>query len=1115
MSAPESRPKSPGGKSKKKARDASTPEAEESQAAGVEAEAEAGAPQAEPEPEPWTPERVLSWNSYYDIYVVGGVLLLIFFASANKIANSSIWTMLQTGKMIVANAAPVVTDPYSSTMAGKPWVNVSWVFQAAMSQLYEWGRGMAPANPDRVAQAARAEQYAAGALVLVTALIRVLTALILLRIRHLGPGLWWSALCVMLALGVSLSPLGVSLGGMAGQSQVSPDAWGLLFLAIELWLLHKALNLGQSGSLYGLVPLFLLWANSDESFAFGLVILLAALLPSSRLVLNAEETEFAHEPSTPRFFPRVAILVACVAVCLANPSLHRIFFVGFEPFWGWINPVAKQLVFSEISLLNSASYDLLKEEYFALLAFYLVVVGLGVASFALNRARFSASRFSLFLVAAAVWAVAIYRFMGEFALVWASILVLNGQEWYQSRFGLEGRLGWKWTFWSTGGRAITIVLVFAALIIKGLIGWGRLPGESTLGFGVSSERFSFDAAEFLRSAPIKGQVLNSTAAQGDALIWKAYPLRKTFVDGRTQLFSRELRGEWQTMREAIRDDKPEVWKPLLDQYGISVVMVPMGVSTALENPSINTYTRLMSSSNWVPFYDDGNVVMFGRSDAEADDLAYFQGNRLDADSLAYLKPRTVPPPQRPPSPVGWLDKIFPSRTLLATHPRVEAARRWLVPITERSGETTESPAPIMSDPAHCLLAIQDARIALASKPDDALAWRILHTAYRNLAQQETALLDGIELTPENRDQIAGLVPESGLRLRYQQQAAALNYAIQTTPPPVTIDGKEDLANLHFQLALLYQTRNFLDLTRDNLQSYIDLMPPEEIQEGLADQILSMGESVDQVRQRMDDAAIDQNARPYDLAMIALSNGAPGLALEELRKAQELNENIAQVRPSLLDLNVEIGQPDAALELLGNVDDPSLSTGPGSSAYRQGLVSALLGNYENAVALWEGVSIRQLRDVRTMGAINIGQSMIRGGLADVVRSFSEQSIPTQINTQAQWEYELGMILLESGAPEKAAQHLTTALELVPDMFLRPVIAYYLKKLGKPVPPPREGADGATPAPTTSPVSPSPTTASPSNPSPESTEPKGARSTTKGEESKGKDSDQPKAKADAPK
>ena len=48
-----------------------------------------------------------------------------------------------------------------------------------------------------------------------------------------------------------------------------------------------------------------------------------------------------------------------------------------------------------------------------------------------------------------------------------------------------------------------------------------------------------------------------------------------------------------------------------------------------------TYQRLMQSPNWVPFYDDGRIVMFGRADAPEPDLAFFKANRLDPELRAF------------------------------------------------------------------------------------------------------------------------------------------------------------------------------------------------------------------------------------------------------------------------------------------------------------------------------------------------------------------------------------------------------------------------------------------------------------------------------------------------
>ena len=109
-----------------------------------------------------------------------------------------------------------------------------------------------------------------------------MTAWVLIKIRHRGPGLWWSAICVALALGVLVVPFGIPFGvltgGVALPGLVGPATWGLLFLAIEMLLLHRAYNLGYRRALYGLIPLFVLWANVDESFFMGLLLLAAAVI---------------------------------------------------------------------------------------------------------------------------------------------------------------------------------------------------------------------------------------------------------------------------------------------------------------------------------------------------------------------------------------------------------------------------------------------------------------------------------------------------------------------------------------------------------------------------------------------------------------------------------------------------------------------------------------------------------------------------------------------------------------------------------------------------------------------------------------------------------------------
>jgi hypothetical protein len=343
----------------------------------------------EPQPEPLTPERVSEWNAYYDLYVTLGVLLLAFVVSANKITHSSIWSQLQTGRIIAANKAPVTKDLFSYTEEGASWVNVPWLFEWGHALAYKAAYDLTPAVPDDpAATTAKAEQIAAGTLVAINALARLLTAVVLLGIRRAGPGKWWSAFCVTLALGAVFNPIRLLpvLGGIAGPGAVSPMTWGLLLLALELLLLHRAFVLGKAGSLYALVPLFALWANVDESFVIGLFVLAAAAVGRVRPEPRAKD-----EPSAPGVTAALVVLAASALACLANPSLPGVYGAGLAPLLGLFRRTAGDVVtVDQLSYFGNG----LGEAWKLLIAYYTVLVAAGFASFLLNRRRFSLSRCS-------------------------------------------------------------------------------------------------------------------------------------------------------------------------------------------------------------------------------------------------------------------------------------------------------------------------------------------------------------------------------------------------------------------------------------------------------------------------------------------------------------------------------------------------------------------------------------------------------------------------------------------------------------------------------------------------------------------------------------------------
>jgi len=988
----------------------------------------------EPAPEPWTPARSLEWNAYYDIYVALGALLLVFVVSANKIAHSALWTQLQVGREIARTGAPVATDLFSYTTAeGSRWVDIPWLFEWSHAAVHKFAYGLVPADAnDPGASRARADQVAAGTLVAINALVRLFTALTLLGVRRLGPGRWWSAVCVVLALGAVATPDLVILGGIAFPGRVEPANWGLLLLALELWLLHRAVNLGRRTAVYALAPLFALWANVDESFLIGLAILGATALGRLRPAPDEGPTGM----TLPVGF---AALGASALACLINPSTFHVYGAAADPFMVLFRKSSEALTTDQLSFFGPGLKRTAEDGYAALLAYYLISVGLGAGSFLLNRRRFSLSRFLVYLLVAVLWGT-FFRYRTEFAAVFAVTMALNGQEWYLDRFGAEGRLGWRWSLWSVGGRAVTIVLVFVC-VAKALTGWGVNWADTRFGFGYDPDEFAFEAADYLKAAPIAGNVLNTTVTQGDALVWRAWPERKTFIDGRQHLFPAGLVAALQKLRTALKEDDVDAWKPELDRYKVSAVMIQPETAP-------NTVRVLGQSPNWVPFYDDGAVIIYGRTDAAAADLAFFKKNRLDPNRVFTVTSPT--PPSGPPTPVTAMDNVFPARTTTRPQPHTESARRWLNGAEVAPGMTA------LPEPARCLAAVHEARTALASKPDDTQAFRVLASAYNALMVQETALLAGLKITPENAAQISRLVPRTDvLATRFRQRMTSLNYAVLTTPTPKTPAARNELQGLNFQIFQLDLAANHVDLARDRLQAVLDKSQPgdftPEERAQFSQELAQLNERTDLVRDRLKELSAEQQAGPDQLAAVALSQGTPGLAIQELEQADRTGFKPNVVKPQLLDLYCETGQPEKAVEMLntGTIEDPTFGAEPGTSALRQGRAYFLLGNDEYAATLWEKYAIPRLRYTRAAQSLGASQGMVKGEPRTAVAAFL--SVPDNVKTQAVWEFDAALCRLEGGLPDLAAEHFTKSLTLNPRISYRPIIAYYLEKLGKPVPP----------------------------------------------------------------
>jgi len=194
------------------------------------------------------PPPVAAGLRLLDGVTLAAFLALTLLLGAFPLKDTDFWWHLKTGDLIRQTGAVPRVDPYTFTVAGKPWIDLHWLFQVAVSVVYEWG-GV------RALNLAKCGVTGLAVLLLVTA-----------RRRE-----WplWAALTAWL-------PALLVLGG---RMYVRPETLTLLYLSAYLAVLFR---IDRTPALALALPLVqVAWVNTQGLFVLGPVLLAAALLDAA------------------------------------------------------------------------------------------------------------------------------------------------------------------------------------------------------------------------------------------------------------------------------------------------------------------------------------------------------------------------------------------------------------------------------------------------------------------------------------------------------------------------------------------------------------------------------------------------------------------------------------------------------------------------------------------------------------------------------------------------------------------------------------------------------------------------------------------------------------------
>ncbi len=422
-----------------------------------------------------------------------GLVLFLFSLSARNIHNYDIWWHLAAGKYMIENHVIPRTDPFSFTRQGNAWIDLHWCFQLMVYQAY---RFLGPAG---LVGMKTATLFAAW--------------LIMLTIP-------WSR-SHFLAAGIILG-----LGMAAGQNtyMVRPTAVSLALLATCLAILEKGLR-GNKRWLWVIPFLELVWVNFHSLFILGLFCIYSFLAGELFQWVVSRRREKAGLP--PHIKTLSLVAAASTLACLVNPYNYH----------GLLFPLQLLQEVSGLAGSISESTEEFTPPFSTLLTTlpmrtFRALLWLSALSFVVNL-KGVRLRHLLVYIGFAYLALVGIRNLSLFGLVASVITVYNfGAAWDRFRETSTAAPLLK------HGRAAAVVcagLIFgvSSLLACGLI-TDRIRTDSVFGAGVQWFQYPVGGAAFISRENVKGQGFNCFE-DGGYLIWRFYPERRVFIDGRQEV----------------------------------------------------------------------------------------------------------------------------------------------------------------------------------------------------------------------------------------------------------------------------------------------------------------------------------------------------------------------------------------------------------------------------------------------------------------------------------------------------------------------------------------------------------------------------------------------------
>lgn len=480
---------------------------------------------------------------YLYYFLTASTLVFIFSLSLLKTYDYDIWFHLKTGEHIVNNLTVPKTDIFSYTAYGHEWVTHEWLSEVIFFLVWSLG-GI--------------ESLAVFKAALVTATFSVLFMLL----RKNGVGIYIAAPVIAVAAALAKE-----------RFLERPEIFSYLLAAAYIFILERFRTREDVSlrPLWALPAIMLVWANLHGGAIYGVILTgVYALGETIKLGRHyfAKRTLDARQAKR----TRAIILISAVTV-----------------FTGFLTPNTYKSLSYSYELLNifkdiGITLDELHPPTWDGNRFFFVSFFICAALLLLNIKRASITHLLLF----AVFSWPAFEYMRAVA-IWAIVTAsFTGGHIEALKDNILGRLkdgALRKVFLNRA--VLTSFHLLVILLLSFFFISDRVRADEW-GAGVREDWFPEKALRFIEMAGVDGNMFNSYEF-GGYLIWRAYPERKVFMDGRAEVYPELISN--------IRRLMPHGFKSVVDAYGIDYAMIDYRKS-------------MMDYINSDPYFREGMALVY-------------------------------------------------------------------------------------------------------------------------------------------------------------------------------------------------------------------------------------------------------------------------------------------------------------------------------------------------------------------------------------------------------------------------------------------------------------------------------------------------------------------------